>query len=383
MRSLNSFLLAANLSEPISLDLKDPRVGFIRCKGMPVAMLLITDRPEQSMKLERLLSLWGHCDVVDVRRPITGGRATERLLVSDVDLSSRIAVEAVRNWLAERRRNGTPLLCLLRDQSPRLRTQANAIGASAILPTDTPVKALLDEIGRILHPDGPAPMQRQFVTASATMVDMLSAAADGAPLPAAAIEGSVEAINRTADDRDLGAWLDMVWNHDDATYQHCLLVAGLAAAFARALDFPEEARKLMTSAAVLHDIGKARIPLSILHKRGKLTAEELAIMREHPQIGYEMLLRQGAFTREILEATRSHHEYLDGSGYPQGLRAEEISDVVRVITICDIYAALIERRSYKAPMDPEEAYAVLAGMGAKLDADLLRAFRSVVLTCPR
>ena len=104
-----------------------------------------------------------------------------------------------------------------------------------------------------------------------------------------------------------------------------------------------------------------------------------ANMQTHPQIGYEMLLRQGAFAREVVEAARSHHEYLDGSGYPQGLKANEISDVVRMITICDIYAALIERRSYKAPMEPKQAYAVLVGMGAKLDADLLRAFRSVVL----
>ncbi|KRE13174.1 hypothetical protein ASE66_22260 [Bosea sp. Root483D1] len=347
---------------------------------MPIAVLLITDRPEQSVKLERLLSLWGPCDVVDLHRPVQGGPAPNRLLVSDVDLSDRIAVEAVRDRLAEHRRKGMPLLCLLRDQSARLTTQANAIGASAILPADLPTKALLDEIGRILNPGGAMPMQRQFVAASAAMADLLTAASEGGSLPVAALEGSVEAINRAADDRDLGAWLDMVWNHDDATYQHCLLVAGLAAAFAHALGFPESARKLVTSAAVLHDIGKARVPLAILHKRGKLTVEEFAIVREHPQTGYEMLLRQGAFAREVVEATRSHHEYLDGSGYPQGLKANEIPDIVRMITICDIYAALIERRSYKEPMAPEEAYSVLVAMGPKLDADLLRAFRPVVLS---
>jgi len=346
---------------------------------MPIAVLLITDRPEQSVKLERLLSLWGPCDVVDLHRPAGGKAEPTRLLVSDVDLSNRLAVEAVRDRVAAHRRKGIPFLCLLRDQSPRLTIQANAIGASAILQAGLPAKVLLDEIGRILNPGGYSPIQQNFVTASAGMADMLSAAAEGRALPVAAIEGSVEAINRAADDRDLGAWLEMVWNHDDATYQHCLLVAGLAAAFARELGFPEEARKLVTGAAVLHDIGKARVPLAILHKAGKLTAEEFTIMREHPQVGYEMLLRQGAFAREIVEAARSHHEYLDGSGYPQGLQAEEISDTVRMITICDIYAALIERRSYKAPMAPQEAYAVLAAMGAKLDADLLRAFKSVVL----
>ena len=99
---------------------------------MPTAVLLITDRPEQSVKLERLLSLWGPCDVVDLHRALKGGPASTRLLVSDVDLSSRAAVEAVRDRLAERRRRGTPYLCLLRDPSPRLTIQANAIGASAI-----------------------------------------------------------------------------------------------------------------------------------------------------------------------------------------------------------------------------------------------------------
>ena len=342
-------------------------------------MLLITDRPERSVKLERLLSLWGPCDVVELYRPVGAGRWSQRLLVSDVDLSKRAAVEALRDQLAGRKSSGTPHLCLLRDESPRTKTQANAIGANAVLSADIPAKNLLDEIGRILNPDGTAPMQQHFVAASAAMAEMLTAAADGKVLPVAAIESGVAAINQAAEDRDLGAWLEMVWNHDDATYQHCLLVAGLAAAFARELGFPDEARRLLTCAAVLHDIGKARIPLAVLHKPGKLTQEEFAVVRQHPQIGYEMLRAQGAFAREILEATRGHHEYLDGSGYPQGLRAGEISDVVRMITICDIYAALIEKRSYKAPMAPREAYAVLTGMGPKLDADLVRAFRPVVM----
>lgn len=341
-------------------------------------MLLITDRREESRPLERLLSLWGPCAVVDLDHP-SGKDRSSRLLVSDVDLSKRASVEAVRGVLASYRAAETPYLCLLRDQSLRMTIQANAIGASAVLAVDAPSKILLEEVGRMLHKGGEPELQHHFIAASAAMADMLAAATGGRALPMDAVNGSVEAINRAADDRDLGAWLDMVWQHDDATYQHCLLVAGLAAAFARQLGFPEEARRLLTSAAVLHDIGKARIPLEILHKPDELTAEEFAVVRSHPQIGYEMLRAQGAFAREIVEATRSHHEYLDGTGYPQGLRGAEISDVVRMITICDIYAALIERRSYKTPMAPEDAYGVLAAMGGKLDPDLLRAFRPAVL----
>ncbi len=343
-------------------------------------MLLITDRTGQGHKLDRLLSLWGPCAVVDLNRPVAPRPVARQLLISDVDLASRASVEAVRHALATHRAAGTPHLCLLRDQSARTAVQASAIGASAVLPADIPAKVLLDEVGRMLNGDGEArPVRQHFIAASVAVADMLATAASGAVLSPAAIDGGVEAINRAADQRDLGAWLEMVRNHDDATYRHCLLVAGLTAAFAHHLGFPEEARRLLTCAAMLHDIGKARIPIEVLHKPGKLTAEEFVIVREHPQIGYEMLCRQGGFAREVVEATHRHHEYLDGSGYPQGLRGEAISDVVRMITICDIYAALIERRSYKAAMEPEEAYQVLMAMAGKLDADLLRAFRPVVL----
>lgn len=347
---------------------------------MPITVLLITDRPEQSHKLDRLLSLWGPCAVVDLNRPVAVRPASRHLLISDVDLSNRASVEAVRRTLASHRSVGTPFLCLLRDPSPRTAVQANAIGASAVLSADAPAKVLLGEIGRMLNGGGDSqPVQQQFVAASVVVADMLERAARGDALSPAALDGGIEAINRAADQRDLGAWLDMVWSHDDATYQHCLLVAGLAAAFAERLSFPETARRLVTGAALLHDVGKARIPLAILHKPGALTAEEMRIVREHPQVGYEMLRRQGGFEREIVDAAFSHHEYLDGSGYPRGLRADEVSDLVRMITICDVYAALIERRSYKAPMAPEQAYGTLAAMTGKLDPDLLRAFRQVIL----
>ena len=102
-------------------------------------------------------------------------------------------------------------------------------------------------------------------------------------------------------------------------------------------------------------------------------------MREHPGIGHDMLVAQGGFAPLVLSAVLSHHEYLDGSGYPHGLSGGGIPDSVRIITICDVYAALIERRSYKPPMPPGDAYATLVAMGGKLDRDLVRVFGEVVL----
>lgn len=305
------------------------------------------------------------------------------LLVVDVDLSERSSIEAARAALAPRLHAGVHCIFLLRDMSSRCQIQANALGATEIMPADVPTAALLDKVGLLLAPpgqsDAAAALGKRFVAASAALSDLMAAAQSGAGLPMKAIEDSVTALNRAADGGDLNAWLDMVWRHDDATYQHCLLVSGLAAAFAQRLGFREADRRLIAEAAVLHDIGKARIPLDILRKPAGLSPEEREVMREHPGIGHDMLVAQGGFAPLVLSAVLSHHEYLDGSGYPHGLSGGGIPDSVRIITICDVYAALIERRSYKPPMPPGDAYATLVAMGGKLDRDLVRVFGEVVL----
>jgi len=102
-------------------------------------------------------------------------------------------------------------------------------------------------------------------------------------------------------------------------------------------------------------------------------------MRTHPVIGYDILKAQPEFSEEILDGVRHHHEYLDGSGYPDGLTASQISDLVRLLTISDIYAALIEARPYRAPMTGPAAYKILEGMEGKLEGSLVRAFRKVAL----
>ncbi len=304
-------------------------------------------------------------------------READQLLVADLDLSDRMTIDTARAVLAPHRRAGATCLFLLREMSSRSQVQANALGATEILSADASVAELLDKVGA--KPDIPAQLRHHFVAASAALSDLIGAAETGGTLPLKAIDDSIEALNRAADGGDLNAWLDMVWRHDDATYQHCLLVAGLAAAFAQRLGFREADRRLIAEAAILHDIGKARIPLEILRKPEGLSPAEREVMRRHPEIGHEMLIAQGGFAPVVLAAVLSHHEYLDGSGYPHGLGDGDIPDAVRIITICDVYAALIERRSYKPPMPPGEAYAVLVAMGGKLDRDLVRVFGEVVL----
>jgi HD-GYP domain-containing protein (c-di-GMP phosphodiesterase class II) len=135
----------------------------------------------------------------------------------------------------------------------------------------------------------------------------------------------------------------------------------------------------MYSAAMFHDIGKARIPLAVLDKPGRLDAEERALIETHPAAGYDVLKGNAGVSPEILDVVRHHHEYLDGSGYPDKLGAASISDIVRMMTISDIFAALIEHRHYKPPMPREQAYEIIKGMQGKLEQPLVAAFREVAL----
>lgn len=331
------------------------------------------------------MSIWGPCDVVHLDDCETAPVAPRRLIVTDVDMSGRGAVEQLRRAIARHRGASEPCLSLLREHSVRATLQANAIGVIHVLAADAPLSVILQSVAQMMQPQGAADstaispqLQGHVFAATAALADMLDAAAAGRSLPRSAIDSGVESMNRAAETADLESWLTVVWNHDDLTYQHCLLVAGLAATFAHRLKFSESDRQRMTCAAVLHDIGKAQIPRAILTKPGALDEAERAQIRTHPALGAEMLRRQGGFGADILAVARSHHEYLDGSGYPDGLRGSQISDLVRMITICDIFAALIERRSYKPPMAPHAAYEILLGMEGKLDGDLLRAFKALL-----
>ena len=108
-----------------------------------------------------------------------------------------------------------------------------------------------------------------------------------------------------------------------------------------------------------------------------LTPQEMEEMRDHPRRGYRALAAQGGFPPEMLDVVLHHHEFLDGTGYPNGLSGKQISDIVRLTTIVDIYSALVEERSYRLPFTHARAFSMMEKMGDKIDQQLLQAFRPV------
>ena len=104
-------------------------------------------------------------------------------------------------------------------------------------------------------------------------------------------------------------------------------------------------------------------------------------MRMHPRLGYDALAAEGGFPPEMMDVILHHHEFLDGTGYPNGLRGNQISDIVRLTTIVDIHTALVEQRPYRLPFTHAKAFAIMEEMRGKLDPHLLQAFRPVALGC--
>ncbi len=306
------------------------------------------------------------------------------MVVSDVLLDSALSVEMLRAAYAHYAK--VPMLCLLRDDRHRTHMQALAIPATATLPADAPravlIKMVLNliESGRDLNGKAPYDAVKACATqAGVALADMMDDAASDRAVSPQTLATGADLVLEAVEQGDTHIWLDVLRDYDDVTYQHCLMVTGLAASFATRLGFSLGDRRRLAQAALLHDIGKARIPLQILNKPGRLTSREMALMRTHPVVGHDILVRQGGFEREQLSVVRHHHEYLDGSGYPDGLAAGQIADLVRLVTICDVYAALIEKRPYKDPMPRDQAYFMMAQMGEKLDADLFAVFRKVAV----
>jgi putative nucleotidyltransferase with HDIG domain len=150
--------------------------------------------------------------------------------------------------------------------------------------------------------------------------------------------------------------LSQVKTRDEYTFQHSVSVSALAVAFGRALKLPRAEIREFALGALLHDVGKARVPDGILNKPGKLTDEEFSVMKSHAEHGSAVLAEaQGKISRIALNAAAEHHERYDGTGYPRGLRGDAISRHGQMMAIVDVYDAITSVRVYHKGMPPTDA----------------------------
>jgi HD-GYP domain-containing protein (c-di-GMP phosphodiesterase class II) len=146
---------------------------------------------------------------------------------------------------------------------------------------------------------------------------------------------------------------------DPTTAGHTRRVAALAVRIGERLGLPRGRIRLLALGGLLHDMGKLSVPREILTKPGKLTDEEFAVIRRHPGWGRELLVELGGFPEPVLDLVESHHERLDGAGYPNGRSADALALEVRILTVADVYDALTTDRPYRPAWPAERAIALL------------------------
>lgn len=188
------------------------------------------------------------------------------------------------------------------------------------------------------------------------VISMLQEARMGKAIDLGAVGALVEEISDSVF-RNPGALISLarLKTADDYTYMHSVAVCALMIALAQQLQMSESDIHEAGMAGLLHDIGKAMMPMDVINKNGKLTEEEFAVVRTHPEEGYRLLQQSQGVSEISLDVCLHHHERIDGKGYPDGLAGDQISIFARMGAICDVYDAITSNRPYKEGWCPAES----------------------------
>ncbi|MDO8885595.1 HD domain-containing phosphohydrolase, partial [Candidatus Oleimmundimicrobium sp.] len=181
-------------------------------------------------------------------------------------------------------------------------------------------------------------------------------------------------------DRTLKAFSKVIEERDPYTAEHQRRVAYIASMLASEMNLSQEMTKTLYMAALLHDMGKIAIPAQILSKPGTLSEEEKNIVKKHSEKGFE-IVRTMEFQGSVAECVLQHHERLDGSGYPHGLRGNEILFPAQILAVTDVFEAMISHRSYRPSMGSEAALEELkSGRDVKYNSQAVDALEQLVLS---
>jgi putative nucleotidyltransferase with HDIG domain len=175
--------------------------------------------------------------------------------------------------------------------------------------------------------------------------------------------------------------LSEIKDFDEYTYSHSVNVALYSMLIAKWIELPEHEICEVTQSGLLHDIGKTKVPDEILNKRGKLTPDEFEVIKEHCDFGYDCIKYDTDINENIKMAVLSHHEKIDGSGYPRGLSGDSISLFAKIISVADVYDAMTQNRVYKKKSSPFDAFKMFSTEGlSKFDNTIIYTFLKNIST---
>lgn len=189
-------------------------------------------------------------------------------------------------------------------------------------------------------------------------------------------------MNSVLADDAVAVDLGMLKVSDEYTFKHSVDVAAMSVVIGKNFGLSETELRNLSIAGLLHDVGKAKIPAEVLNKPGKLSDLEFDLMKQHTLFGFQILKEKGTFSMDIMLGVLQHHEKLNGRGYPQKLPSDKVSKFARIISVADVFDALVTKRPYKNPFPMSTATEMIMSMSEELDIDVIKVFLNTVILYP-
>lgn len=308
----------------------------------------------------------------------------EVILVGDLPQSSKM-LNFIDNARQEIKLAEVPIV-FINESSTDKTMAAKAFGANAVLIKPYRASMLINTISSLINAkvehewEELPPLQykalKGTVEAFNNIADYISA---GEPLPYDEITNACVPLVDAIKQNSFKSILSGLKNHDNYTYVHSMRVATMLSLFGHAAKLKDHDQLVLASGGLLHDVGKMLIPHNILNKPGGLNEEEFAIMKSHVPETVKYLQLNKTIPKSVIVIAAQHHEKLDGKGYPNRLKGDELNELARMAAIVDVFSALTDRRVYKPPMEPEEALNIMTTkMQTHIDQHFLQLFRNML-----
>ncbi|MBO4980733.1 MAG: HD-GYP domain-containing protein [Lachnospiraceae bacterium] len=191
-----------------------------------------------------------------------------------------------------------------------------------------------------------------------------------------------ELMNAIFENDAVAVDIGMLKVSDEYTFKHSVDVATMAMVIGKKCGLNEGELRELGIAGLLHDVGKSKIPNEVLNKPGKLTDEEFALMKQHSLFGFQILKEKHTFSDAIMRGVLQHHEKINGKGYPLGVGEEKIHRFAKIISVADVYDALVTERPYKSAFSKRDAVEMIMAMTMELDLDVMKSFLESVILYP-
>jgi len=327
-----------------------------------------------------------HIRQIDIKAPSPDDLLQAELIIVQVNLNDPESIEPLKELMDMPGRRHIPTLFLLREFSRREIIQANTLGATDYTVYPCPDSKLLQIIEDMIYKT----VEKTWAKLSETQEEALKVslkvvektfnnASKGLEVSQEDVKESCNLIIEATAKDGLTDWMNAIRLHHNYTYRHSMMVCGYLMSFGMLLGIKKTDLQTLAVGGMLHDIGKAMTPLNILDKGSELTPEERETIKKHPADGRQILAKEN-WDDVLIDIAAHHHENLDGSGYPDGLKGTEISDIVRIAAIANVFSGLTDKRSYKPTMTAEKALEKMQEMTDHLDPSFVTSFRDVVLS---